>query len=148
MDVPAAPPSDRCLSWEVVMSASRCTTLFALLYGAASGVGCGPAHLSALGNPGDYCTESTACTDGSECRQAEDGFRCVERGAPPPRSSDSRPGPTGDLGDEGAPVGDVGVDPRQDEALAAGAGGAEEADAAPAPDDEGYVPPSRRRRGQ
>ena len=40
-------------------------------------VGCGPAHLSALGNPGDLCTERTACTEGTSCRITELGYRCV-----------------------------------------------------------------------
>lgn len=40
---------------------------------------CGPRQLSALGNPGDLCTERTACAEGTECRITEEGYRCVGR---------------------------------------------------------------------
>ncbi len=67
---------------------------------------CGPAHLSALGNPGDLCTESTACVEGTECRITEQGYRCVGRDG---RVPEPRPGFTA-AGGEADPGADEDVD--------------------------------------
>jgi hypothetical protein len=56
---------------------------------------CGGHHLSALGNPGDLCTERTACTEGTECRITELGFRCV---GPDGRLPESVTGPADEAG--------------------------------------------------
>lgn len=81
---------------------------------------CGPRHLSALGNPGDLCTERSSCVEGSECRITETGYRCVERGGRPPSperetSRESSSGFTPATGDEepasGGPSADDDSDP-------------------------------------
>lgn len=74
----------------------------------ASLAACGPAHLSALGNPGDLCTESTACVEGTECRITEQGYRCVGRDGrvPEPRPGFTAAGGEAETGGGGAPVDD------------------------------------------
>jgi len=114
----------------------------AIVLGAMIVPSCGPRHLSALGNPGDFCTERSSCTDGSECRQTDDGYRCV--GGPndpsPIRSSD-----VSDVGDEEPTTGTFSVESGGEED-----GGTTETDEESS-NDEGsndeYLPPSRRRRG-
>ncbi len=109
---------------------------------------CGPRHLSALGNPGDFCTEASSCTDGTSCRPTEDGYRCVgndeaERSRSKARRPVKRPrelvieddeenlGPSSDEEDEEEDTSSFDFSEEEDEAE----------------DDPGYVPPSRRRRG-
>jgi hypothetical protein len=70
---------------------------------------CGPAHLSALGNPGDLCTEETACVEGTQCRITELGYRCVGRDGRLPDSvtsgGDDEPGPGDGRRDDEVPPG-------------------------------------------
>lgn len=100
---------------------------------------CGPQHLSALGNPGDYCTESTACTDGSTCRETDDGFRCV--GGP----DESRRFEEEEEDEEGPSATVEAGNEEDDEEFDEG----EEMDVEEESDSEDrYLPPSRRRRGR
>ncbi len=112
-------------------------------------VACGPQHLSALGNPGDYCTESSACTDGTQCRATDDGYRCVgaERentSAAPARRQveesidDDGPGPAVGT-DESVNSDDEIFQVENDEVM--------DFDDEEEPGAEEYAPPSRRRRG-
>lgn len=109
--------------------------------------GCGPRNLSALGNPGDFCTEQTSCTDGSSCRQVDDGYRCV--GGPHDRSStpnapaveeDEEPETGSSVATAEGEVGDEGEVMDFDSS-------SEDAGSAESGDDQ-YLPPSRRRRGR
>lgn len=112
---------------------------------------CGPRHLSALGNPGDLCTESSACTDGSDCRQTEEGFRCVggqaEKAPAPPRSDEHAT-----LVDEDSSTGhfavedgaEPNVEPAPEEPAEAASAGEGTAEGGATQE---YLPPSRRRRG-
>ncbi len=129
------------------MSASRYEiALLAVLSLPLFVLACGPTQLSALGNPGDYCTESTACTDGSSCQQTDDGYRCVDRGSSSARAIER----------EGNSPSKSARRPERDEDAAENATDDEsdgERDFADDEDDEdggdgeAYVPPSRRRRG-
>ena len=75
--------------------------LFAAAFLCTALTGCGPRHLSALGNPGDLCTERTACVEGTGCRITEAGYRCVGPDGRMPESS-SGFSPDGDDEGEGA----------------------------------------------
>jgi hypothetical protein len=116
---------------------------------------CGPQNLSALGNPGDYCTEDSSCGDGTSCRPVEDGFRCMgseeaDRAARSRRSSPPEaPEPVGS--DPGEDLGPSRVPPIDVEDSGGDDGQSMEFDGQ-SPDDEeppaeNYVPPSRRRPG-
>lgn len=125
-----------------------CTTLGAVLFLAASA--CGPPNLSALGNPGDYCTERTACTDGTDCRPTDDGYRCMGSAeADRERTKAKRSNQPAeheplieDGGEHLGPMPERGSKTQPDESgdIDFSEDGAEEGE-------PGYVPPSRRRRG-
>ena len=104
-----------------------------------SPMGCGPAHLSALGNPGDLCTEETACTEGTRCLLTDDGYRCVERGASSRSSSGSS---------EARDRRDHGFSAVESSETSGDGEGSEESEAESSDDSDTqpYVPPSRRRR--
>jgi hypothetical protein len=111
---------------------------------------CGPRNLSALGNPGDFCTESSACTDGSDCRQTEDGFRCV--GGQAEKAPAARDEPVTIIEDDAGPghfAVEDGAEPNVEPPPEVATDDAS-ADAEPAQGDEPqeYLPPSRRRRGR
>lgn len=111
---------------------------------------CGPRHLSALGNPGDFCTEESSCTDGTTCRATSDGYRCVgndeaERSRTKAmRSMESPRQPIIEDDDENLqPTPQSGRDVEEDDTSSFDF--SEEGDEEE--EDDGYVPPSRRRRG-
>lgn len=109
-------------------------------------IACGPRHLSVLGNPGDYCTERTACTDGTTCRETEDGYRCMgtaeadratkARNAPPTEEDNFTVDDDENLG----PLPEQESPPQEE--------GPGEMDFGEEEGEDRYVPPSRRRRGR
>lgn len=112
---------------------------------------CGPRHLSALGNPGDFCTEQSSCTDGSDCRPTHDGYRCVGG----PHDTSATPSPAADEEDEEPEPQPQATTAQPSEAQANGEVMAfdesgDERDEESAEESEGgddeYLPPSRRRR--
>jgi hypothetical protein len=136
------------------------TTLVFAVLGAAIGlvsIACGPRNLSALGNPGDFCTERTACTDGTVCRPADDGYRCMgnaeaEDEITRSKASSSEPEPdpiVEDGGEKLGPLPETGSPERPDESGDIDFTDREDEEAEEEEEEEpqkGYVPPSRRRR--
>ena len=137
------------------MRAIRWSLCVVALGSAVTLAACGPRNISALGNPGDFCTERSSCTDGSDCRQTDDGFRCVggqseKAPAPTPaRSDDIAVDDTLDSGhfavEAGGEEGDAGLEPMPEEPSGEASAGDELADAG---EPQEYLPPSRRRRGR